>query len=384
MADLIMEKVYLDHSATTPVRAEVLEAMLPYFSDIFGNASSPHSFGQAARKAIQTARKSVARVLGAGLGEVIFTSGGTESDNLAIKGVARAMQRRGNHIITSSVEHPAVLNCCRDLEKEGFKVTYLPVDGHGQVNKVDVESALRPETILVSIMLANNEVGTLQPVREIGEITRAAGVVLHTDAVQAVGKIAARPGDLNVDLLSVSGHKLDGPKGTGALYIRKGTPFAPLMHGGHHEMGFRPGTENLAGVVGLAKAIELADGERAAFTESVAGLRSNLEKGIRAKISEMRVNGHATQSLPNILNVSFKKVDGESLLLVLDSKNIAVSTGSACSSGSAGQSHVLTAMGIGDEWAGGSIRFSLGRGNSAKEISRVLEILPGVVEGLRK
>jgi len=276
-----MQPVYLDHSATTPVRAAVLEAMLPYFSEIFGNASSLHSFGQTARKAIQKARKSVARVLGVGIGEVIFTSGGTESDNLAIKGVARAMRMKGNHIITSSVEHPAVLSCCRSLEKEGFEVTCLPVDGHGQVSTDDVENAIRPETILVSIILANNEVGTLQPVREIGEITRAAGVVLHTDAVQAVGKVAARPGDLNVDLLSVSGHKLSGPKGVGALYIRKGTPFAPLMHGGHHEMGFRPGTENLAGVVGLAKAMELADEERAAFAESVAGLRSNLEKGIR-------------------------------------------------------------------------------------------------------
>ena len=379
-----MRAVYLDHSATTPIREEVAEAMLPYVSEVFGNPSSIHTPGQRARKAVENARRGVAGILGAESGEVIFTSGGTESDNLAIKGVAYAGQGKGRHIVTSSIEHSAVLNCCQHLETEGYEVTYLPVDLHGLVAPDSVRDALKSETVLVSIMLANSEVGTIQPLKEIGDITRARGIPLHTDAVQAVGKIPVRADDLNIDLLSLSGHKIYGPKGIGTLYVRKGTPMVPLTHGGHHEMGIRPGTENVAALVGLTKAMELAEQEREGFFESMKTLRDMLERGINEKIEDIRFNGHPDKRLPNILNVSFEHIDGESLLLSLDMKGIAVSTGSACSSGSPEPSHVLIAMGANPDVAQGSLRFSLGWLNDKEDISYVLDVLPDVVATLRE
>jgi len=379
-----MKQVYLDHGATTPIREEVTEALLPYFSDAFGNASSIHTFGQRARKAMEDARRRVAHIMGAGPEEIIFTSGGTESDNLAIKGIAYASQGKGKHIVTSSIEHPAVLNCCQQLEREGYEVTYLPVDKFGLVNPDSVSDALKPETVLVSMMLANNEVGTIQPIKEIGEITKTRSIPFHTDAIQAVGKIPIIVDDLNVDLLSISGHKIYGPKGVGVLYTRKGTPIVPLMHGGSHEMGYRPGTENVADIVGLAKAMELADQEREDFSRRMNNLRSMLEKGIQEKIEEVQFNGHPEKRLPNMSNVSFKFIDGESLLLSLDMEGIAVSTGSACSSESEDSSHVLLAMGTAPDVARGSLRFSLGRLNDADDISYVLDVLPKAVATLRE
>jgi len=381
--DGVMNRIYLDHSATTLVRDEVAEEMLPYFSALFGNASSIHSFGREARKAVQNARKKIAGMIGADLTEVVFTSGGTESDNLALMGCAFARRKAGRHIVTSSIEHPAVLNCCQHLEQEGFEVTYLPVDGKGMVDPMSVEEGIRPDTVLVSIMLANNEVGTIQPISEIGEITRSMGIPLHTDAVQALGKLPVTVNRLHADLISMSGHKIYGPKGIGILYIRKGISFTPLMHGGHHEMGFRPGTENVAAIVGLAKSMELAELERKDFFEKTFGLRSALEAGIKKHIENVAINGHTKKRLPNISNVSFKNTDGESLLMILDSLGIAVSTGSACSSGSTEPSHVLSAMGITSELASGNLRFSFGKSNDRDDICRVLEVLPEIVAKLR-
>jgi cysteine desulfurase len=378
-----MNRIYLDHSATTPVRDEVAEEMLPYFSTVFGNASSIHSFGREARRAVQNARKKIAGVIEADLTEVVFTSGGTESDNLALMGCAYAKRKAGRHIITSSIEHPAVLNCCRHLEQEGFEVTYLQVDGQGLVDPAALEDAIRSDTVLVSIMLANNEVGTIQPIAKIGEITGALGIPLHTDAVQALGKLAVTSKKLNADLISMSGHKIYGPKGIGVLYIRKGISFTPLLHGGHHEMGFRPGTENVAAIVGLAKAMELAELERKDFIEKTFALRSVLEAGIKEQIENVVINGHTEKRLPNISNVSFKNTNGETMLMILDSLGVAVSTGSACSSGSTEPSHVLSAMGISSELASGNLRFSIGRSNDRDDIYQVLEVLPEIVAKLR-
>lgn len=379
-----MRSIYLDHSATTPVRSEVLEAMQPYFSEFFGNASSIHGVGQKVRKDLENARKKVADVLGARFNEIYFTSGGTESNNLAIMGVARAQSESGRHIITSTIEHPAVLNACHHIEQQGFDVDYLPVDPDGRIDPQVVEAAIRPSTILVSIMLANNEVGTLQPIQTIGEMTRARGIPLHTDAVQAVGKISVKVEDLNVDLLSVSGHKIHGPKGVGLLYLNHRTKFTPLFYGGHQERGFRPGTENVASILGLAKAMELAESERHDFVENMRHLRSMLEDGICEKIDQVQINGHREERLPNLTHFSFNAVDGETLLYILDSQGIAVSTGAACSSGSTGVSHVLTAMGLSPESANGSIRFSLGRLNNEADIHHVLELIPDIITRLRK
>jgi cysteine desulfurase len=379
-----MKAVYLDHSATTPIREEVMGVMLPYFAELFGNASSIHSLGQRSRKDLEEARSRLAHILGAHPKEVIFTSGGTESDNLAIKGVAYANREKGNHIVTSSIEHSAVLTCCQYLEKQGFEVTYLPVDRHGLVGPDSVREALKPETVLVSVMLANSEVGTLQPIKEIGTITKEKGIPFHTDAVQAVGKVPIRADDLNVDLLSLSGHKIYGPKGIGALYFRRGVSIVPLIYGGHHELGYRPGTENVAAIVGLAKAMELAEEEREDFSKRMYMLRTMLERGISVNIEDVQFNGHPEKRLPNILNASFKYVDGESLLLSLDMSGIAVSTGSACSAGSDEASHVLTAMGIPPDVARGSLRFSLGRLNDEADMSYVLGILSEVVAKLRE
>jgi cysteine desulfurase len=377
-------KVYLDHSATTPVREEVLEAMLPYFKEIFGNASSVHMWGQRARKAVEESREKVAGILGADSREIIFTSCATESNNLAVKGVARARENKGNHIIVSAIEHPAVLKPAEHLSRRGFELTIAPVDQYGLVDSEFIRSAIKPSTILVSIMLANNEVGTIEPIKEIAKIVKEKGVVMHTDAVQAIGKIPVEVNELGVDLLSISGHKIYGPKGVGVLYIRKGTRVVPTQHGGHHEFNRRGGTENVPGIVGLAKAMELAVKEQGEFANRMKFLRDKLEKGLQERIKHIRLNGHPEKRLPNLLNMSFEYVEGESMLLNLDLKGIAVSTGSACTSGSLEPSHVLMAMGLSAEVAHGSLRFSLGRANTPGDIDYVLEVLPQVVEKLRE
>jgi len=377
-------RVYLDHSATTPVRPEVLEAMAPFFSETFGNASSAHEFGRAAGAAARQAKRTVAALLGASPDEIVFTSGGTEADNLAVQGVAAAGRNRGRHIITSAVEHKAVLNCCHYLAKEGYEVTVLPVDGAGRVDPGAVAAAIRPDTILVSIMLANNETGTLQPIPEISSLTRARRIPLHTDAVQAIGKIPVNVDELGVDLLSISAHKFCGPKGVGALYVRRGTRITPVIHGGQHGAGLRAGTENVAGVVGVGRAMELATAELPDFLRDVGALRGRLEEGIRSSLPGVRLNGHPENRLPNVLNVSFDGVEGDTLALVLDAKGVAVSTGSACDSGVADPSHVLVAMGIPPEITGGSVRFSLGRSTTTEEIDYALECVSESVTRMRQ
>ncbi|MDP2912384.1 MAG: cysteine desulfurase NifS [Candidatus Omnitrophota bacterium] len=379
-----MKQVYLDNNATTRMREEVLDAMLPFYGQTYGNASSVHGFGRAARKAIDDARQKAADLLGAAsIEEIIFTSGGTEADNFAIKGAARALKPKGSHIITSSVEHHAVLNSCKFLEKEGYKVTYLKVDRYGIVDLDELKESITDQTILVTIMYANNEVGTIEPVEEIAKIAKAKGICFHTDAVQAVGKIPLETKSLNCDLLSMSAHKIYGPKGIGALYIRKGAKITPQMHGGHHEMGKRAGTENVAGIVGLGKAAELAKKELNEEKRKLSDLRDYLYKGITSRIESVRLNGHPDKTLPNTLNVGFKYLEGESIVLNLDMEGIAVSTGSACTSGSLEPSHVLTAMGIDPAETQGSIRFSLGRDNTKEDMDYVLDVLPPIIKRLR-
>ena len=379
-----MKKVYLDNNATTRMREEVLEAMLPYYKDIYGNASSIHEFGRSARRAIDDARQNVADLLGASSAEeIIFTSGGTEADNLAIKGVANALRSQGNHIITSSIEHHAVLNTCKFLEKEGYKVTYVRVDKDGVINLEELKKSITDKTILITIMYANNEVGTIEPIEDIGRIAKEKNIYFHTDAVQAMGKVPFGVNDFNVDLLSMSGHKIYGPKGIGALYVKKGTKVTPQMHGGHHEMGKRAGTENVAGIVGLGKAAELAKKEVLQEKEKLTTLRDYLYKGIISRIEHVRLNGHPEKRLPNTLNVGFKFLEGESIILNLDMEGIAVSTGSACTSGSLEPSHVLTAMDVDPADTQGSIRFSLGRDNTKEDMDYVLEVLPPIIKRLR-
>ena len=379
-----MRKVYLDNNATTRMRQEVLEAMLPFYKDIYGNASSIHEFGRLARRAIDDARGKVAALLGAAAAEeIVFTSGGTESDNFAIKGVAHALKAKGNHIITSSIEHQAVLNTCKFLEKEGYKVTYLKVDKDGTVDLDELKAAITDKTILVTIMSANNEVGTIEPIEEAAKIAKAKGVYFHTDAVQACGKVPFDVKSLNIDLASMSGHKIYGPKGIGALYIRKLTKITPQMQGGHHEMGKRAGTENVAGIVGLGKAAELAKKELSDESKRLAGLRDYLYKGIASKIEDVRLNGHPDKRLPNTLNVGFKYLEGESIILNLDMEGIGVSTGSACTSGSLEPSHVLTAMGVDPAETQGSIRFSVGMDPAKEDLDYVLEVLPPIIKRLR-
>ena len=379
-----MRKVYLDNNATTRMREEVLEAMLPYYKDIYGNASSIHEFGRAARHAVDEARAKVASLLGASSPEeIIFTSGGTEADNFAIKGVAHALKSKGDHIITSLVEHQAVLNTCKFLGKEGFNVTYLPVDKYGIVSPDAVKKAITRKTILITIMYANNEVGTIEPIDEIGNIAKENGVCFHTDAVQAVGKIPLDVKSTDINLLSMSGHKIYGPKGVGALYIKKGTRITPQMQGGHHEMGKRAGTENVPGIVGLGRAAELAKTEIASEIKKLKELRDYLYKGITDRIEYITLNGHPDKRLPNTLDVGFKFLEGESIVLNLDMEGVAVSTGSACTSGSLEPSHVLTAMNIDPADSQGSIRFSLGRDNSKEDMDYVLEVLPPIIKRLR-
>ncbi len=378
-----MRRVYLDHNATTPTHPEVVKAILPYYKEVFGNASSVHQFGQQARKAIDEAREKIANFIGASPKEIVFTSGGTEADNFALKGVAYANEKKGKHIITSSMEHHAVLNPCKYLEKKGFKVTYLPVDKYGLVDPEEVRRAITKETILISIIHANNEVGTIEPVTEIGKIAKEIGIYFHTDAVQTVGKIPVNVNELNIDLLSLSGHKIYGPKGIGVLYIRKGTRIQPLIQGGHHEKNRRAGTENVPAIVGLGKTIEIAKATMEKESMRLTNLRNRLCSGIGEKIDYVRLNGHPGKRLPNTLNMSFEFVEGESMILNLDLKGIAVSTGSACTSGSLEPSHVLKAMRVDPAVAQGSIRFSLGKDNTEEDIDYVLEVLPEIVERLR-
>ena len=357
--------------------------MLPYFSDAFGNPSSIHSYGQEAKRAIEEARAKVASLIGARGDEVVFTSGGTEANNFALKGIALANEKKGNHIITSSVEHHAVIETGKFLERRGFNLTYLPVDSYGLVIPDDVSRAITDKTILISVMHANNEVGTIQPIAEIARIARQAGIYFHTDAVQAVGHIPVNVNEIGVDLLSMSAHKLYGPKGVGALYIRKGTKLAPLMHGGGQERGRRSGTENIPGIVGLGRAVELAQQEMGEEAERLTYLRDRLIKGILERIDHVRLNGHPTMRLPNNINVSVDYVEGESIVLNLDLEGICVSTGSACSTSSLEPSHTLLAMGLSHEQAHGSLRLTLGKWTTDEDIHRVLEVLPKVVARLR-
>jgi len=379
-----MNSIYLDNNATTKMREEVLEAMLPYYKDLYGNASSVHEFGRVARRAIDDARQKVADLLGASsVEEIFFTSGGTEADNFAIRGVFGALRSKGNHIITSVIEHHAVLNTCKFLEKEGCKVTYVTVDKDGLVDPENIKRAITDKTVLISIMYANNEVGTIEPVTEIGQIAKEKGIYFHTDAVQALGKVPFSAKDMDVDIISISAHKIHGPKGVGAIYIRKGTKITPQIYGGHHEMSKRAGTENVGGIVGFGKAAELAQKEILQDGGRIKDLRDYLYKGISSKIESVRLNGHPVKRLPNTLNVGFKYLEGESIVLNLDMEAIAVSTGSACTSGSLEPSHVLTAMGVDPGDAQGSIRFSLSRYNTKSEMDRVIEVLPPIIKRLR-
>ncbi len=374
--------IYLDHSSTTPVDKRVFEAMEPFLTSLFGNPSSIYRAGQDVRKAVEDSREKVARLLGAKPTEIIFTSGGTESNNTAIKGVAGS--KGSGHIITSAIEHPAVLKVVKWLEKHGFHATYLEVGSDGIVDPDDVRKAIRKDTILITVMHANNEVGTIQPIEEIARIAHENGIIFHTDAVQTAGKIRIDVNKMGIDLLSLSGHKFYGPKGIGCLYLRKGVRIEPFMHGGHQEWGKRAGTENVAGIVGIGKAAEIAMEEMGTEATRLKSLRDRLEAGIAERISDVLFNGHPDKRLYSICNVCVKYVEGEAMLLNLDFHGIAASSGSACTSGSLEPSHVLLAMGISPEIAHGSLRFSLGRGNTEEDIDRVLEILPPIVAKLRE
>ena len=378
-----MRRIYLDYAATTPTHPEVVKTMLPYFSEVSGNPSSIYSYGQEAKGAIEEARGKVADLIRAQSEEIVFTSGGTEADNFAIKGIAYANELKGNHIITSSIEHHAVIETCKFLERRGFRVTYLPVDEYGLVDPDDVRRAITSKTILISVMHANNEIGTIEPIAEIGRIAREAGIYFHTDAVQAVGHIPVNADELGAALLSMSAHKLYGPKGVGALYIRKGTKLIPFMHGGEQERRRRASTENVPGIVGFGKAVELAQQEMSEEAGRLAYLRDQLIKGLLEQIDHTRLNGHPLNRLPNNVNISVDFVEGESMLLNLDLEGICASTGSACSSSSLEPSHVLLALGLSPEQAHGSLRFSLGKWTTKEEIGRVLKVLPKIVAKLR-
>jgi cysteine desulfurase len=374
--------VYMDHAATTPVRPEVARAMLPYFSERFGNPSSLYSLAREAQEALEEARGRVAAAIGATPAEVYFTSGGTEADNWAIKGTA--LRGKGDHIITSAIEHHAVLHTCRSLEKQGYRVTYLPVDEFGRVEPGAVEEAITDRTILVSVMAANNEIGTIQPVRAIAEIAHDHTIPFHTDAVQAIGAFPVDVDEMGADLLALSAHKFGGPKGTGALYVRRGTRIGTFMDGGAQERGKRAGTENVPGIVGLGRAIELAIAGMPQNAPRLAAMRDRLIRGILDAIPDTRLNGHPTERLANNVNVAFRYVEGESILLMLDALGIAASTGSACTSASLEPSHVLTSCGLPPEHAHGSLRLTLGYANTEEDVDYVLEVLPGIIERLRE
>lgn len=379
-----MTRIYMDNAATTRVTEPVAQAMLPYLTEIYGNPSSVHAFGREARKAMEAARRQVAEALGAQPNEIYFTGCGTESDNWAIRGAAEKHKSRGRHIITSAIEHHAVLHACQRLEKEGFSVTYLPVDEYGLVSPQSLKEALREDTILVSIMLANNEIGTIEPIEELSAIAREAGALFHTDAVQAIGSVKIDVNQLGVDMLSLSGHKFHAPKGVGALYIRSGVRIGRLMEGGAQERAQRPGTENLASIVGLGKAIELACADIEGHNQKLAAMRDRMIEGILSGIPEVRLNGHPQKRLPGNVNVSVRYVEGESLLLNLDFKGIAASSGSACTSGSLDPSHVLLAIGLSHETAHGSLRFSLSEENTEQEVDQVVRALSEIAERLRR
>ena len=378
-----MNTVYLDNSATTRVDDEVLKAMLPYFSQNYGNASSIYSIGRENRKAIEDAREKVAKILNCNSNEVYFTAGGSESDNTAIKGIAYANKNKGNHIITSKIEHPAVLETCKKLEKDGFEVSYISVDENGILNLEELKDSIRPTTILISVMFANNEIGTIQPIKEIGEIAKEKGIYFHTDAVQAVGNIKIDVEELNIDSLSLSAHKFYGPKGIGALYVRKNVPFVKFIDGGHQERNKRAGTENVAGIVGLGKAIELAYKDLDEHNEKIKKLRDYYVEQVEKRIPYIKVNGDRNKRLPGNSNISFRFIEGESLLLNLDLKGICASSGSACTSGSLDPSHVLLAIGLPHEIAHGSLRVSIGKYNTKEEINYVVDSLVEIVEKLR-
>jgi len=376
--------VYLDHAATTPVDPQVVEAMLPYFTERYGNASTIYSLGREARRAMNEARADVAEILNCSPEEIVFTGCGTESDNLAIRGVAWMNRQRGDQIITSPIEHHAVSHTCEQLEKEfGFEVAYLPVDEYGRVNPLDVERAITDRTMVISIMYGSNEVGTIEPIAEIGEIARRHGIPFHTDAVQAAGALSLDVRELNVDLLSLSGHKFYGPKGVGVLYVRRGVEFLPIQTGGGHENNRRAGTENVPYIVGLATALKLAEERREEESRRLTGLRDRLIEGVLSSIPHCQLMGHPSERLPNNANFVFEYVEGEGILLGLDIQGIAASSGSACATGSAEPSHVLLAMGVRPVLAHGSLRLTLGRENTEEDVDRVLGVLPGIVERLR-
>lgn len=378
-------RVYLDHNATTPLHPEALAAMLPYLTDRFGNASSLHAWGQEARSALERARTTIARALGSGDKDtVVFTAGGTEGDNLALLGVATAAQARGRHLIVSAVEHHAVLHTASHLARRGYEVTHLPVDGQGRLDPDEVRRAIRPDTILVSLMHGNNETGVLFPIAEAGRICRERDVPLHTDAVQSFGKLPVNVDALGVSLLTLSAHKLGGPKGMGALFVRRGTKMQPLLHGGTQERSRRAGTENVAGAVGFARAAELMLQDQAGAAKRLSDLRDRLECGLMTALPGVERNGHPTERLPHATNLAFAGVEAESLILALDLEGIGVSSGAACSSGSLELSHVLSAMGLPRERAASAVRFSLGRTTTPEEIARVLEVVPPIVERMRR
>ncbi len=378
-----MRQVYLDHNATTPVLPEVLEVMLRYYGEDFGNPSSVHRYGRRTRVAIDDTRDCVADMLGAPAAAIFFSSGGTEANNTILKGVAAALQGHGRHLVTSQIEHPAVLDTCAYLAHQGYTVTYVPVDEHGVVDPEAVREALTDETILVSIMYANNETGVIQPIADIARLVRQRGILMHTDAVQAFGKMPLRVDELEVDFLSFSGHKLYAPKGIGGWYARPGAPLHPLLHGGHQERGIRSGTEHVAGIVALGKACAIAVSDMHQEWERQQQLQQRLEHGIREQIPEVRIQGAEAPRLPNTTNVAFAGVEGEALLMSLDLHGVALSTGSACSSGSLEPSHVLRAMGVPAAYLYGALRCSLGRGTTLADIAYVLEILPGIVQHTR-
>ena len=386
-----MRRVYFDNNATTPVLPEVLEAARPYFAEHFGNASSIHHHGQETRAAVERARESVAALMGCRPSEIVFTSGGTESDNLAIFGlvhqglVGGGLVRDGDHIITSTIEHHAVLNACKHLESIGYKITYVPVDGRGLVDPDDVRHALRPETRLITIMMANNETGVLQPVEEMGKIAAEADVYFHSDAVQAAGKVSIDVKQIACDLLSISGHKLHAPQGVGVLYVRKGTILQPMIYGGSHERSRRAGTENVPGIVGMGKAAEIArEGLQRGETAKMAAMRDRIEQTISGELESAGVNGEGAPRVPNTTNIYFDYIEGEALVIALDLKGLAVSTGAACSSGAIEPSHVLTAMGLRPDRARASLRFSLGKQNTEDEVDFALSLIPGTVARLRE
>lgn len=379
-----MKEIYLDNAATTAVRPEVAEAMKPYFTEIYGNSSSLHTVGQKAKRALEEARQTAADLLQADPGEIYFTSGGTESNNLAIKGFAYANRERGNHLITSTIEHHAALNVFESLENQGFEVTYLPVDRYGLVDLDALDKSFRPETILVSVMLANNEIGTIEPLQAITAMAGERGIAVHTDAVQAIGKIPLDVKTLGIDLLSLTAHKFYGPKGIGALYKRNGIKINPLFEGGHQEQILRPGTENIPGIVGLSTALSLAHQDLDSEAARLKALRDRLEEGITSRIDEVTINGHPQNRVPNISSLSFAFVEGEALVLSLDTMGIAASTASACSAGTTEPSHVLKATGLDPLLAQGTLRLSLGRSNSTGDIDYAIEAIAGAVTRLRE